>query len=223
METTTAVETKPAVKPEVTITEKLGNFPVDRVTIYGKDFPGHQPKHGQLVGLRYKLDKKENTKRANMAIDTVVYDADNFNSVSLHKFLNSLIADVQRDALYAVADGLIGLEVAEDADKLVAWYYDDSRGSNKINKDDVIAYVVESFGLELAKAILTKNAQMSEETVKKTIQGYAEMFGKFTKYNLAEAFQPHQVTLCKKVLDMNRATCASDDMFVWIESRIKKL
>lgn len=202
-----------------------GNLPEAQVHYYQDDKPAPTILSTQVVQfLRYKTDTKAKTKRENMAVVCTKLDADDFSGVTGHALLNELLSDLQLDILLNVADKNATFEDANEVEKIIAWFNDNSRQSNgwKVSREVIIEFCIEKFGPYIIRAALAKNAQMKDETVERVVKNYAEMFSKLTKYNLVEAFTEPQLVLVKRIMN-ECAEHKDEDMYQWMQERITKL
>lgn len=204
--------------------QTLGMIPQKSVTFYREDAPvlvaGENMHH---VYLRFKKEK-DGSKNESMAVEVVKHDPDNFSGNEGHKFLSDLLKDTQRTILASCVDGDVLFDVANDPAKLMAWYYDDSRGSNgrKITKETIGAYVTEKFASFIITAALVKNAQMGTDTLKKVVENYADLFSKLTKFDLPNICSDAHVTIMQRIVD-GCPECVEDELYVWIKDRLAKV
>lgn len=216
------------VAGSVVIERKSGNLPLEFVTFYTDEKPAVTPLEGKRVSfLRFKTDKKAGTRRENMAVQVAILDADAFTSKSQHDFLNALIADYQDSVLNVIADSSavegLKFEVASDIDKMIADFNDKSRDSNgrSMTKEKIAEWFVDACGPYVTTRALQKNAQMSAETLTKLVTDYAAMFGRLTKFDLANIYSKQQFELVNRIL----ANCQEDtsEMREWINGKVKKI
>lgn len=205
--------------------KQVGNLPSGEIQFYTGKAPVIAVAADKRVSyLRFKLDKKEQTKRESMAVISARLAADSFTSKSQVEFLQVLIDEAQDVAIKACADSEIAWEVTQDMDKLIADFNDSSRASNgrKVTKDSISAWFMDNMAELVIARVKTKNAQMQDEALKRVVTGYCEMFQKFTGYNLENAFTEPQIKLLRSLVDAVLVT-EEDEMFEWLNTRLTKI
>lgn len=211
------------VKATVVWNQAPGLLPIASVTFYRETKPNLTPKDG----FRYSYigsKAKDGKQREKMAVEVVQHNPDNFTGVSGHKFLTGLLNDYQDSLTVKVADGEFGIEFANDADKMVADYFDTSRDSSgrKVTKEKIAEYVMgSSIAAVITARALTKNAQMNEDTLARLLTQYSEMFGKMTRFGLDTIYTPVQATLVRQLLDTSEED--GNEIREWMKVKFAKI
>lgn len=183
--------------------ESLGNLSPLSVTFFAKDVPVVPLTEGErLAILRFKTDKETKTKRANMAVKVFTLNPDEFTSKPEFAMIQGLLHDYHDSVLVRCANGEITQDQATSKDWIVTDYFDTSRDSNgrKITKEAIAAWFAATMSKTVEVRAITKNAQMTAETLKNVLKGYSEMFQKMTGYNIVNQFQPAQIELLKLLM-----------------------
>lgn len=215
------------VKNAVVWNQDRGFLPAESViSFYRGDKPALTAKDGFRIS--YMGSKaKDGKQREKMAVEVVKHDSDNFTSKSQHEFLNGLLADYQDTLVSRAHSGDCGMEVVNDADKMVADYFDTSRDSSgrKITKEKIAEYVTaadSTIAAVITARALTKNAQMKEETLASVLKQWGEMFGRMTKFDLRAIYTPAQASLIRQLLDAAEYS-EGDEMREWINVKFGKI
>lgn len=217
------------VENAVVMIRNIGKLPEESVSFYTGDKPAIAVADSLRVSyLGYKTDTKKATKRENMAVICRKFDADEFSGVSGHKLLNDLLAETQDSFIKLVADSEMDWDAANDVDKFIAAYNDNSRTSSgrKVTKESLGKLFMDHFAQVVVTRALTKNAQMTEETVAKVVEGYKTMFCNFTKYDIINAFTEPQIGLLKQIIAVGRVTILADsedaELIAYVDAKIAK-
>jgi hypothetical protein len=218
------------VENAVIVERNIGNLPADAVTFYDA---GKKPTIATADNLRvsflgFKTDKKTNTKRENMAVVVPRLDSDEFSGVSGHKLLCDLLAEQQDEFLKMIADKEIPYSVAINVEEFTKAYNDNSRTSSgrKVTKESMSKFFMDHFAPIVVTRALTKNAQMTDETVAKVVEGYKGMFCNFTKYNILNAFTPAQFGLMQQIISAGRVTVTDEsdaELLEYVDAKIAKV
>lgn len=218
------------VENAVVMIRNIGNIPADSVTFYSGDKPAIACADNLRVSyLGYKTDTKKATKRENMAVVCRKFDADEFSGVTGHKLLNDLLAETQDSFLKLVADCEYSWEVVSDVEKFIAAYNDNTRTSSgrKVTKESLGKLFMDHFAQVVVTRALTKNAQMTEETVARIVEGYKAMFCGFTKYDILNAFTEPQFGLIRQIVATGRVTILADsedaELLAYVDAKIAKI
>lgn len=213
------------VKGTIVIKESLGNLSPLNVTYFAKDVPTVAKLDTERVAiLRFKTDKESGTKRQNMAVKTFIHDVDGFTSKSEHEFIQSLFDTYHDSVLVRCANGEITEDQATSKDWIVTDYFDNSRDSSgrKVSKEAIATWFNATVKNTVEVRAITKNAQMTIETVARVVTGYCEMFQKFTKYDLVNLFNPNQLLMIQTL--MTETTFAEDDSIAeYILAKLAKI
>lgn len=211
------------VENAVVMKRDHGMIPESAVT-FVTERPTTTPLDGQRIAyLRFKEIK--GTKRESMAVAVTKHDCedDGFTGVRGHEFLNGLLAEFQDVCLRKVADGDLKFEVVNTPALLVEEYFDTSRDGSgrKVTKESIAEWFLTECGAYVTGAALLKNAQMTEETLQKLLAGYAEMFARLTKYDLANIYAENQIALVKKILA--NVPSSGSEMREWVDTKVAKI
>lgn len=207
----------------------IGKLPADAVTFYSGDKPAIAVADSLRVSyLGYKTDTKKNTKRENMAVICRKFDADEFSGVSGHTLLNDLLAETQDSFIKLVAESELEWDAANDVEKFIAAYNDNSRTSSgrKVTQESLSKFFLDHFAPVVITRALTKNAQMTDETVAKVVEGYKGMFCKFTKYDILNAFTEPQLELMKQIIATGRVSVIEEsdaELLAYVDAKITKI
>lgn len=193
------------VKDTIVWTKNIGMIPAESVVATWTDGakPAPTPKDGMrisFVGSKSK-DGKQDEK---LAVEVTKYDPDNFTGVDGHKFMSALLNDYQDGLVSQVKAGNLSFEVVNDQVKMMVDYFDTSRDSSgrKITKEKIAEYFMSSTLATVVTArAVAKNAQIKEETLAGILKGYADMFGRLTKFDLVSIYTEPQVKLIRQLLD----------------------
>jgi hypothetical protein len=176
----------------------------------------------QTVYLSSKWEKDTSKQREKMAVSISSMDVDTLTAKSEHEFLNGILFDYRADVLRKVQAGEVGFETVENVEKLIAFYNDSTRESNRIKKEDVSKWVLDSnLTAYITTRIVAKNAQIGPEKLADALKGYAEMFGKITGYNLTQLFPDNQRKLIRMVLDNTEDD--GSEMREWFVAKFEKI
>lgn len=213
------------VKNAIVTVRKLGNIPESAVVFFDKEKPTETLQQGiRFSFLRFKTDKDAGTKRENMAVRTSIIDPDLLTSKPEHEFLQALVCEHHDSVMVRCANGEISWDEANSPDFMVKDYFDTSRDSSgrKISKESIAAWFMATVANTVEIRAKTKNAQMSAETIAKVVQGYCEMFQKFTKYDLVNLFTEPQLELLRTL--MISTTISEDDLIAeYVLSKLDKI
>lgn len=203
------------------LVRKLGNLPEVAVS-FGE--ANVTPLTGfRMSALRFKTPKT-GSKRESMSVSVKQMNPDEFTGNEGHKFMSDLLNDYQDKLTKLCADGMVSWEVVNDQSKMIADYNDTSRDSSgrKVTKESIATWFIENCTMYITSAALAKNAQMKQETLENVVKGYAEMFGRLTKYDLVTVFTEPQLILVKRIL-ANVPAIDGDEMRQWIDDKMLKI
>jgi hypothetical protein len=209
----------------VVTVRKPGNIPESLIQFFDKVKPEVQHDVSARVAfLRFKTDKETKTKRENMAVLVPKFDPDNFGAKTDHEFVQDLICNHHDSLLVRCANGEISWADATSQEFMVKDYFDNSRDSSGrlVTKESIAAWFNSTVASTVEVRAKMKNAQMTAETVARVVAGYREMFQKFTKYDLVNAFTEPQLVLLTTL--MTETTFAEDDAIAeYVLTKISKI